>query len=290
MEGSYFLGQDSGVYSASSSGDPLLARPFVNALTNSQNSELVARAGDPANPFLIPLTGTVAATMTSQLSGAELNALFNVCNNCFCGGRVRFDVLGGFRYLSLAESLTIQENLQVPSSSLLIPGTTFQVTDRFSTNNSFYGAQIGGRRTLDYHRWELLTTGKLAIGVTRQEVNIQGSSFISDPNNPPPVSANVGLLASSSNSGTYSRDVFTVVPEFNVSLGYRLTDNLKVFVGYTFLFWSDVARPGDQIDTSVNPNQLPQSGMTGGPSLPAFFFHGTSFFAQGVNFGVEFRF
>ena len=76
----------------------------------------------------------------------------------------------------------------------------------------------------------------------------------------------------------------------DLQVGYRLNDHIKLFAGYSFLFWTDVARPGDQVDLRLNPAQIPQSGLTGGPRLPAFSFHGTDFWAQGVNIGVEFRY
>jgi hypothetical protein len=39
-------------------------------------------------------------------------------------------------------------------------------------------------------------------------------------------------------------------------------------VGYDFLFWNDVVRPGSQIDPVVNPNLLPPT-IPGGPNRPA---------------------
>ena len=57
-----------------------------------------------------------------------------------------------------------------------------------------------------------------------------------------------------SNIGHFSQSQFAVVPEIGVKLGYQLTPNLRLQAGYNFLFWSNVVRPGQQIDTSVNPN------------------------------------
>ena len=87
-------------------------------------------------------------------------------------------------------------------------------------------------------------------------------------------------------------DVLTV-PEASINLYFQLTDHLKVFAGYTFLYWSHIARPGDQVDINVNPNLVPTSmtfGAAGGPARPAFTFHSTDFFAHGVNFGLELRY
>ena len=47
------------------------------------------------------------------------------------------------------------------------------------------------------------------------------------------------------------------MPEIGFTLGYDLTSRLKATVGYTLLYWSNVARPGDQIDLNVDSRQFP---------------------------------
>ncbi len=57
-------------------------------------------------------------------------------------------------------------------------------------------------------------------------------------------------------------------------LGYRATERLTFRAGYTLMYFSQIGRDGDQIDTIVNPNLIPpvtQSGV--GPLRPAFNFH-----------------
>jgi hypothetical protein len=61
-------------------------------------------------------------------------------------------------------------------------------------------------------------------------------------------------------------------------------------VGYNFLYWSNVIRPGNQVDRVINPNLLPPANGLGGPNRPTFEFHGSDFWAQGVSFGLEFRY
>jgi hypothetical protein len=99
------------------------------------------------------------------------------------------------------------------------------------------------------------------------------------------------LLALPSNSGHFFTERFAVVPEGSLTLGYQVTDNLSISIGYTFLYWSHVARPGDQIDRAVSPAALPISGTAPVPSSrPAFSFNETDFWAQGLTFGLELRF
>jgi hypothetical protein len=56
---------------------------------------------------------------------------------------------------------------------------------------------------------------------------------------------------------------------------------------------NEVVRPGSQIDLVINPNLVPTSatfGSPGGLQLPAFPQKSTGFWAQGLNFGLEFTF
>ena len=98
---------------------------------------------------------------------------------------------------------------------------------------------------------------KMAVGNTRQTVRIIGQTTINDPNDPPVQTLPGGLLTQTSNIGMYKQNQFSVVPELNLDLGYQLTDHLKATFGYTFIYWSNVVRAGDQISRDVNPNLLP---------------------------------
>ena len=81
-----------------------------------------------------------------------------------------------------------------------------------------------------------------------------------------------------------------MVPELDVNLGYRLNKNWRVMVGYTFLYWSNVVRPGEHISRDLNPNQLPpaENPLTGA-SRPGFAFDSVDYWAQGINAGLEYR-
>jgi hypothetical protein len=54
-----------------------------------------------------------------------------------------------------------------------------------------------------------------------------------------------------------------------------------------------VARPGNQVDLNVNRFQVPTSGFFGrgtGPDRPAFNFQNSDYWAQGINFGLQFTY
>jgi hypothetical protein len=274
--GGFFLGGTSNSFSASSLGLPFLARPFVNALTGAQDIEAVAAPG---------LAGTFTAVNTFILYGAEANLRRNVC----CGCNWYIDVFAGWRLLGLNESLTMRENLAVVNSTnpALPAGSTFVVSDRFATSNLFNGGQIGAIGEYRFGRWSVDLRTSIALGGTEQNVNISGSTFSQGPGIAPTTLPG-GLLALPSNIGSHTRGVVSFVQEVGLNLGYQFTNHIRGFVGYNFLFWSSVVRPGEQIDTMVNPNLIPPA-VAGGPSRPVFNFNGADFWVQGVNFGLDIR-
>jgi hypothetical protein len=185
----------------------------------------------------------------------------------------------GYRYLQLDESVSVSENI-----TGIAPVGAFQINDRFRTMNQFNGFDMG----IMYERcrgpWSIDLLAKLALGNTRQRVDISGSTVIDG------VRQNGGgLLAQQSNIGSYSRDRFTILPELGGRVGYQLTHNLKLKLGYTLIFWSNVVRPGDQIDLGVNPNQLPPAVGNGLPARPEFIFRDSDYWVQGITFGGEFE-
>lgn len=295
VEGNYFfLAQGRQRFEANSDQFPVLARPIFNVNTGAQDRQLTASPGtNPGDAF--NLTGRIVVDLTSRLQGAELNVK-RVCREDY---DYRFNVLAGFRYVDLQEGLNIVEAGQslraVAGTNLFDPGTQFIVRDSFNTRNQFYGAQIGASLELQRDRWFLEGRVKLALGVTHQTVTIDGSQTFLAPNG---TQSNFtgGLLAVGSNIGRFSQNRFSVVPELGLKVGYQLTENVRVFVGYDFLYWTSVLRPGDQVDLNVNVTQVPnfcqdQAFCPPNPSQrPAVLFRTSDFWAQGVSAGVEIRY
>jgi hypothetical protein len=204
-----------------------------------------------------------------------------------CGTRI--DFLAGWRYARLDEQLLISDfKRSVGSGSGLQIGTTVEEYERFATLNQFHGGEIGLLAEWRRCRWTLETVLKLALGGTRSQANIQGSTTVSVPD-PDVAISPTGLLVQETNRGSYQGDSFAVVPELGVALGYQLTPRLRANAGYTFLYWSQVARPGDQIDLDLNPTQLQPGGLVGAPR-PAFDWKFTDMWAQGISLGLDYRF
>jgi hypothetical protein len=271
--------------SSDTAGNPVIARPFFNTTTGMQASSLVSFPGSFA--------GSAAVQSTVDLHGAELNALSRLGS----GGASEINFLVGFRYLSLEENLGVtQISTALPGGVLGFNGTSVTapasigVTDAFQTRNQFFGGQVGTQ--LDFHYWRcfLDMTGKLGIGNTYESFNSAGQTTLLVGR--APVASVPGGLSALPGQTLTSRSAFTLVPEFGLNLGIDVTCNFRLFVGYTFLYWDDVIRPGNQINSAVNPSNVPSSLAfgTGGPAASSTPIHNTDFWAQGVNVGFALRY
>jgi hypothetical protein len=303
VEGDYWLlGSETARFYAASNeaGSPCLFRPFFNVNPRDVEGELDPPARPDAEVVSTPelLAGAVEVKAFSELQGAGIRLRRRLCGEMCCDvccgsckgappvcRTSRFDFLLGYRYVRLRERLGIREDL----TSLL--GTPeqgdFDIDESFGTTNNFNGVDLGVSWLGTWGPWSLEMLGRLALGNVRQAVRIRGQTVISNSEFDDGTYEG-GLLALQSNIGGYDRDKFAVVPELGLTLGYDFTPCLRATVGYTFLYWSRVVRPGQQIDLDVNPDLIPPPGFESpvGPLRPAFVFRDTDFWAQGLNVGL----
>ena len=193
----------------------------------------------------------------------------------------RFDLLTGFQYFHLSDNLNINQ------SGLYGNGVDFVTGDSFKTFNNFYGYDLGGVMSFYMGRWFFDLTGNIALGANNRSVNIQGGTNVVDPFGSTTTPG--GLLTQPSNIGNYHDTVFAVLPQGKFNVGFQLTRHLRLFTGYTFMYNSNVLRAGNQIDPVINSSQA-FGGTLVGSARPAFDFHGSGIWVQGINFGAELRF
>jgi hypothetical protein len=228
--------------------------------------------------------GGVSIDSGSRLWGLEGNGLMKLYRSCWCHA----DLLAGLRYLDLGEDLNLTiVNGPIANPVFPVPGV-LTIADRFETRNQFYGPQIGAKAGVRYRRFSAEVVGKVAFGTVHEVINIAGSrttAFGGFSQTTPG-----GVFAQPTNAGRYTRNEFAVVPEVQVQLGVDLMPNLRVFVGYNFLYLSHVVRPGNQIDRAINTTQFGGFPPVAGPAVPQVPFRESDFWAQGINFGVEFRY
>lgn len=286
-------------------GNPIVGRPFfdlVPIIDPDANPIVFGRPQERAEQVNFPggLEGDVTVTSRSEFESLGIHLRKGICCKQWCqpcgcdqcsgqvtsgGGRgvSRIDFLGGYRYVRFAESINIVEDL----NEIADVENTFIVHDGFSTSNVFHGADLGFQWSWEYPRWGFEVLSKLALGNNRQRVHINGSTTFADDPNP----AQGGLLALSSNIGTYERNQFAVVPEIGARTFYRLTPRLRATAGYTLLYFSNVVRPGDQIDRDINGTLIPSADL---PTVvldrPEFTWRTTDLFAHGINVGLDYRY
>jgi hypothetical protein len=154
VQGSYFyLAQQTADFAAASPATPIIARPFFDEPSTSQDALLVA------HPDF--LTGSVLVGASTELQSAEIL----VRGNLFGNPANRTDALLGYRFGLLSESLRISSASQwtVPQGPILA-GTTKDIVDVFDTDNQFHGIDLGLVHQLLLGRWSFEFLAKVALG------------------------------------------------------------------------------------------------------------------------------
>ncbi|MSU79264.1 MAG: hypothetical protein EXS16_14375 [Gemmataceae bacterium] len=271
----FFLGNQSGRSTfGGNNGNPQVGKPFFDVQSGTQDREAVDIPG-LAN-------GTLTIDTYSQLWGIETNLRrrWRSSPNHWC------DVLVGYRHLNLSEGIDVLEDISTQAGRII-------ERDSFRTRNQFNGMQLGFEG--ECRIWNCLFFGwstKIALGNVHQVINIDGSTQFSAA---PAVTVPGGLYAlNGTNIGTHSANRIAILPEVNLKLGIDITDNLRFFVGYDFLYLSSVVRPGEQIDPRVNQSFRPTNTITQtagtGDRVPAVLFRTSDYWAQGLNFGLWYRY
>jgi hypothetical protein len=271
----WLQGQPDG-FLAASTGFPPLARPVFNMLTGQPDAEITAFPG--------LATGSVAVTTESRLCGAGAFLRKAIC----CGECCSVDALVGYRYLNLDEQLVIAENLQAADVTPGAPpvGTAFALTDAYKTRTQFHGADFGLAAHLAQGNYFVDLIGKVAFGCNVREVTVGGSSQTAIPGVPTETFA--GGLYTIGQPVRATDQVFAVVPELRLNVGCQVSDCVRVFVGYSVTGWTNVVRPGGQIDQRVNPEQLPPPLVPIPPRIIPF--QDGALWLHGLNIGMAVAF
>jgi hypothetical protein len=287
--GGFVLAERSNSFQTSSdaNGNPVLSRPFINAITGTPSAYFVSLPGASAGSF--------QALSNSVLYNVDFTTIIQP-------GQVNEypDFLVGFRYLNLNENIGLgnQSTLLAnglsafPPGQIVGPGNMLTLTDSFQNSNTFYGLNLGARSRFTSGRIYGDLAAKIAVGATQEVSRISGTSTLTTPTG---VSTTVpgGLLALSSNTLNSTRYDFAVVPEGNANLGFYVNRFIDIHIGYTFLYWSKVQRPTQLMDQRVNPTLVPTSvtfGTPTPPNQPLLPFHASGYWAQGLSAGVSVRY
>ncbi len=271
IEGSGFgLSQAKQTFIASSVGvgKPILDVPFISIPSGSEN----VLVGNRPN--------TITDSDTFQPYSVELNALYDITDN------IKFPLImtAGFRVLGINENLKLNDAIY--NTPGLPVGSTFNVQDKFSTKNIFYGLQIGARTDLPYEKWDFSALAEIAFGINTQQLKVRGETNINNQTIIQPI----GLFAEPSNIGTFRENQFAILPELEMKVGYHLNKAIYPFFTYNILYINNIIRASNEIDRRINQSQNPLIGGSGvltGPAYPAKQFNNTSLWMQGVSIGME---
>lgn len=274
LEASYFqLETEIDNFTANQASNPVLTLPFFDV--NGQQRRRVTNFPGFAS-------GAVSLDSSSRFYSGDAHLLANL----YCGCNCRVDALLGYRQARL------NDNFLFADSERDTAGRQIDLVDQFDTRNRFHGADLGLAAQLRRCNWSVDLSARVALGVNERDVNVNGASLFTVPGQAP-VTRPGGFLALPSNIGRRSDDEFTAIPELSAAVGYQVTRRLRATLGYTFIYWPNVVRSGDQIDTTVNQSQLPSVTSPGalmGPARPAPLLNDSDFWAHGLSFGLELRF
>jgi len=272
-------GDSSSYYAASDgNGTPLLARPFYNT------NPIPGITGPDS--LIITDTGVRSGTVDIVANNELLMAEAYLRHYWFGRGNRRVELLGGYHFVRLDDSLAINHQMtQIMANPGIPAGTQFDFSDIFDATNEFHGGSIGVLGEFNRGPLTLSIMTKVSLGNMRQRVNIMGSSSAAG------TSYDGGLLALPTNMGVLETDVFGVIPEADVKLIWHASKRLDLTLGYSFVYWNSVALAGDQIQVGtdgvpvVNNSQVLGGSLIGpaNPVLPEI--NDASFWLQGITVG-----
>src|SRR5262249_48357449 len=154
--------------------------------------------------------GSVAVSESSRLLGA--GALYRWDLGMW--GEQRINALVGYRYLHSSDRLSI-----AGTADSLTSVETISSTDAFNASSNFHGVDLGLAGEWKRGPWTLEWRGKVALGANFNHADISGTTTATVF----AVTATLpgGLLALSSNIGSYSQTRFAAVPEIAVKAAYQ---------------------------------------------------------------------
>ncbi len=285
LEASYlFLGKNTYKKSVSSNGlagSSCLTFPFFNPVTGSESCAILAEED--------LYSAKAVLKVKNSMQYADGNMLFQVLRNQKGSNLV---VLAGFLWWNLKENVIFT----VDSPTVTPPLDIFMTEDQFSVSNNFYGGQIGIDGSYLWDRFFLQGNVKLALGQMNGYLNIKGNLSTNNFDGYGSLqNFAAGYTAMATNSGSSSKNKFSVIPQASLDLGYSVVDNVDLSIGYTFFYVTEVLFATSQIDHTINPSQAPAISNSSslavvGEARPERLFKTSQFWAQGINARMTIRF
>lgn len=234
--------------------------------------------------------GSIEADSSTELWGVELNGLFHF----FSQPTFRLSALGGVSFTDLSERLSLLFSSILSTQGEFLAAS---IRDHFLTANDVFAGQFGLRGEWSSGWLFASFIVKVGLGAVLQGTHISGnfSDTTSDLYFYYGAGQSGGIFSQPTNSGEHTQVCFEALPAATLRFGVNLLRDLRLSFGYDFLFLSNVLRPGDQIDSAINETQAGAASggkppVLTGPARPRLLMHQATYWAQGINAGIEARF
>jgi hypothetical protein len=236
-------------------------------LVGDGSSTFVLPTTDGGFPLAGPGVGTGAVTATYSTRYASADA--NVRETIYRGPQARFELLTGYRYAHVGESVTLDIDRQSA-------GGAFRSRDRFEVGNNFHGGEVGVVAETRVDGWYVSATGKAAVGALFTSTDADGSRTTDAGTEA------FGFYTRPAVAGRRSETRFAVMPTVALSVGRKVAEHGRVFLGYSFQYLNNITRPGDVI-APVPDAFGTGTGMARGDTR-------SDFWVQTLSLGLEVRY
>lgn len=270
----WFAGEETYGFSANQNTNDVLTRPFFNVTdgVDPQDDTLVVAFPDLAS-------GSVSIQADSNVYGADVS-LRQLWYKGY-GGTI--DLLYGYQYMGLDESLRISSTSTSLDDNFNPVGSIRSITDDFDVENNFHGGQIGIASNYREGCWSFSSLAKVGFGSVRRRAELRGTDFRSiDGNNATDPN---GLLIRSTNSGVHNDNTFGWVPELDFTLGWQYFPAFDVTFGYHIIAMTDALQVSGVIDPDLATNLAPAPT---GAQRPSPIFRHSTYYVQGMHFGLSY--
>ncbi len=241
---------------------------------NEPDTNFVGAIPDYGDLVVIPISfGTVNLRNSLSINGFELMHGHRLDNSHFkvAHQNNHFELSYGARFLQLDDQFVMD--------ALGVTNANWSIGDTFVNQtivNNIVGPQVGYKWAHSRGRWSLDSVGKFMFGYNIRDWEQTGT--VAEDATPTRYNHPLYIVPHSFSRGR-SDSGFSPAAELRLNLNYRLTDNIKLRLGYTGTFVNNIRRASTHIDYVLYED----GNVMGFRDVN----EGEDIFSNGVNLGVE---
>ncbi|HLW68771.1 MAG TPA: BBP7 family outer membrane beta-barrel protein [Gemmataceae bacterium] len=238
----------------------------------------VTPAAGVAGPFVntnggattVALTAAGPNTFSANTSFTDTDA--NSIRRVIKGENTSVYLIYGPKFATVEEDMTFTYNVAA-GGPFAGPAA---VLEEFHTRNYFIGGQVGFWLKENLGAFVADLQAKCAVGYSYANLIVLGSNTDA---------SNSQMFTNDRNIGYFGTNYFSVIPEVDGNLALKVTDHIQVRIGYSFLAYLNVQRPGDQLVAALAP--VAGAGAHTAPVNP---FTSTTYVIHGLNVGASWHY